>query len=54
MAREPKDGMKINFYLDKQLVSRLKDFCTRTGRTMTKVVEIALSEYLDKHKEDKA
>ena len=52
MAREAKDGIKQNFFLEKSLVEDLQDFCERTGRTKTKVVEIAIKEYLDKHKED--
>ena len=54
MARAPKDGMKSNFYLEKSLVEDLNKFCDRTGRTKTKVVEIAIKEYLEKHKKDKA
>lgn len=54
MARETKDGIKTNYYLDKKLVHDLKAFCDRTGRTKTKVVEIAIREYLDKHANDKS
>lgn len=52
MARETKDGIKQNFLLEKSLVEDLKEFCDRTGRTKTKVVEIAIREYLGKHKDD--
>lgn len=54
MAREQKDGIKKNYYLDKKLVLDLQDFCDKTGRTATKVVEIAIREYLDKYKNNKA
>lgn len=54
MAKEAKDGMKATYFLDKKLVAELSEFCERTGRTKTKVVEIALKEYLLKHRRDKA
>ena len=54
MAREIKDGIKENYYLEKALVDDLTEFCKRTGRTKTKVVEIALKEYLEKHRNDKS
>lgn len=54
MAKNPKDGIKCNYYLEKKLVESLDAFCEKTGRTKTKVVEIAIAEYLNKHKNDKA
>lgn len=53
MAKEKKEGVRTNYYLEKQIVDELDEFCERTGRTKTKVVEIALKEYLEKHKDEK-
>ena len=53
MAREKKDGVRTNYYLEKKLIEKLDAFCKRTGRTKTKVVEIAIKEYLERHEEDK-
>ena len=53
MSRETKDGIRHNFIIEKGISEELVDFCKRTGRTKTKVVEIAIKEYLEKHKEDK-
>ena len=53
MAREVKDGVRHNFIIEKEISEELVDFCKRTGRTKTKVVEIAIKEYLEKHEDDK-
>lgn len=56
MAKEKKakkDGVRVNYYLEKQIIDDLDKFCERTGRTKTKVVEIAIKEYLERHKDDK-
>lgn len=53
MSREKKDGIKTNYYLDKDVVDALTEFCKRTARTKTKVVELAILEYLENHKEEK-
>ena len=52
MARPSKDGSKRSFYLDKELEKEFEVFCEKTGRTKTKVVELALREYMDKHKSE--
>lgn len=52
MSREVKDGVRHNFIIEKEISDELVDFCKRTGRTKTKVVEIAIKEYLTKHKDE--
>ena len=51
--REVKDGVRHNFIIEKAISEELVDFCKRTGRTKTKVVEIAIKEYLERHKDEK-
>ena len=53
MAKEKKDGVKVNYMLERDLAESLDEFCERTGRTRTKVVEMAIRDYLEKHKDDK-
>ena len=53
MSREVKDGVRHNFIIEKDISEELVDFCKRTGRTKTKVVEIAIKEFLERHKDDK-
>lgn len=56
MAKEKKskkDGVRVNYYLEKQIIDALDEFCERTARTKTRVIEIALKEYLERHKDDK-
>ena len=53
MAMPAKDGVKTNFLMEKKIAEDLKEYCERTGRTKTKVIEMAVREYLDRHKDDK-
>ena len=50
MAREKKDGKKVSYIISTELLRELDEFCERTGRTKTKVIEIAIRKYLDSHK----
>ena len=53
MAMPTKDGVKTNFIMEKTIADALKEYCERTGRTKTKAIEMALQEYLERHKDDK-
>ena len=53
MAMPAKDGVKTNFLMEKKIAEDLKEYCERTGRTKTKVIEMAVRDYLDRHKDDK-
>lgn len=53
MPREKRDATKVSYMIDNELLKRLEDFCERTGRTKTKVIEMAISLYLEEHKDDK-
>jgi len=51
VGRPPKDCIKVSYTLDRQVAERLDNFCVSTGRTKTKVVELAIDEFIEKHKE---
>lgn len=53
MAREKRVATKVSYMIDNELLKQLEDFCERTGRTKTKVIEMAISLYLEEHKDDK-
>ena len=53
MAREKRDATKVSYMIDNELLKQLEAFCERTGRTKTKVIEMAISLYLEEHKDDK-
>lgn len=48
MARPKKDGAYINYYVDRELVEKLRDYAEDKGQTMTTALERILKEYLDK------
>ena len=48
-----KDGIKVSYVLDRETAENLDKFCAETGRTKTKVVELAIMEYIKKHKKEK-
>ena len=48
-----KDGIKVSYVLDRKTAESLDKFCAETGRTKTKVVELAVQEYIKRHKEKK-
>lgn len=49
MARQRKDGSRLNVILEQPLRDRLERCSERERRTITATVEIAISEYLDKY-----
>ena len=51
MARQKKDGTKVTYVIENTLLEEMEKFCEETGRTKTKVVEMAIREFLEKHKE---
>lgn len=52
MAREKRDATKVSYIIDNELLKRLEDFCEETGRTKTKVVEMAIKRFLDEEEKD--
>lgn len=53
MSRAPKDSIKVSYTLDRKVAEALEKFCEKTGRTKTKVVEMAIQEFIDTRKGDK-
>ena len=47
MAREKKDGYRINYLIEKGVYDRLKEYATDRGQTMTMAIERLLSKALD-------
>lgn len=50
---KPKDGIKVSYVLDRKTAEALDKFCEETGRTKTKVVELAINEFIKKHRQEK-
>ena len=50
MPRKKKDAQFLHIRLERQINEQLEKYCSETGRTKTKTVEMVLSEFLDKDK----
>ncbi len=53
MARAKKDGVHINYYIQKDIKKMLDEYCEDVGQTNTLAVERILKSYLEKYKEEK-
>ena len=51
MARPRKDGVYINYYIDRELVEKLRDCAEEKGQTMTMALERILKEYFEQEKQ---
>jgi diguanylate cyclase (GGDEF)-like protein len=49
MAREKKDGRRINYYLNRQIFEQLERYAEEKGQSMTTAIERILSEYFAEH-----
>ncbi|MDY4784374.1 hypothetical protein [Pygmaiobacter massiliensis] len=47
MPRPKKDGQSINYYIDRAIYERLKQYADKKGQTMTTAIERILKAYLD-------
>ena len=52
VMKDKKDGIKVNYILDRRIAESLEEFCQKTGRTKTKVVELALEKFIEEHKNE--
>ena len=52
MAKQKKDGIKATFIIERPIFQILDDFCEKTGRTKTKVVEMAIDDYIKRHSQE--
>lgn len=51
--KKKEGAVKVSYVLDGKVAETLDTFCEETGRTKTKVVELAIMEFIEKHKEVK-
>lgn len=51
MPRPKKDSVKVSYTLEREIVDLLDAFCDDTGRTKTKVVEMAIKAFIEEHQE---
>jgi hypothetical protein len=49
MARPKKDGVFINYYIDRQVKEMLDKYCEEKGQTNTMAIERILKEYLSNY-----
>ena len=52
MSREKRNAKKVSYNLDNELLAKLKEYCRKTGRYETRVIEMALEEFLKSHKDE--
>lgn len=50
MARAKKDGEKISFYVDRQVMEDLRVYAEEKGQTVTMAMERILRSHLDEEK----
>lgn len=49
MPRPKKDGVYINYYIQKDIKERLDKYCEDVGQTNTMAVERILKQFLDEY-----
>lgn len=49
MARAKKDGRYINYYVEKEVVDKLDQYCDETGLTKTVAIERILGKYFEEY-----
>ena len=47
MARAKKDGENVSFYIECDIMNRLREYADSKGQTITKALEILLRKALD-------
>ena len=52
MPREKRNATKVSYNLDNELLAKLKEYSRETGRYETKVLEMALKEFFQNHKDE--
>ena len=50
MARPRKNGTYINYYIDRELVEKLRDYAEEKGQTMTMALERILEDFFQQVK----
>ena len=54
MARPRKDGIKVTFYLDREIHDQLVEYADKMGQTKTMAIERILAERFAEQKEKKS
>ena len=49
MPRQKKDGVYINYYIEKEVKERLDRYCEEVGQTNTTAIERILTKFLDEY-----
>lgn len=49
MARPKKDGVHINYYIDREVKEKLDKYCEEVGQTNTLAVERILNKFLSEY-----
>lgn len=53
MARQKKDGVKINYFIRRDVKEKLDVYCEDVGQTATMAIERILDDFLTKYMTDK-
>lgn len=53
MARAKKDGININYFIERELKEKLDAYCEEVGQTRTIVIERALERTFREYEENK-
>lgn len=49
MARAKKDRCYVNYYIEKEVVDKLDQYCDETGLTKTVAIERILAKYFEEY-----
>ena len=49
MARPKKDGVHINYYINREVKDKLDKYCQEVGQTNTLALERILNKFLDEY-----
>lgn len=52
MPRQKKDGVYINYYIEKEIKERLDRYCEDVGQTNTMAIERILTKFLDEYESE--
>ena len=53
MARKKKDGVFINYYLEREVKEMLDQYCKEVGQTNTMAIERILKQYIEEYNKRK-
>ena len=53
MARQKKDGIFINYYIEREVKEMLDQYCKEVGQTNTMAIERILRQYIEEYNKRK-